>query len=349
MRQLGDTQAQPVSTAELRKVLEDILSHHFGTRSHIAKLNRRPSANSSSFAVEELGVCLDDGTTLQLVFKNLGRGALLEGARQAKPIFLYHPLREIETYRTILAPNLPSTPTYYGAVIDHQIERYWLFLEKVPGVELYQVGEFSTWQQVARWLTVLHNRFARQIKFSARAQAAHLLSYDGAFYRLWLRRAQQFFRRAQPFQPDSVRHKIDWLAARYEQVVEYLVALPVTFVHGEFYASNVLVQQAAGEVRVCPVDWEMAAVGPGVIDLAALTAGKWSEAEKQALALTYHAALEPDGDWPPAPDEFLTALDYCHLHLAVQWLGWSPEWSPPREHAQDWLSEAMRLAERLML
>jgi len=99
MRQLGDTQAQPVSSAELRKVLEDILSHHFGTRSHIAKLNRRPSANSSSFAVEELGVCLDDGTTLQLVFKNLGRGALLEGARQAKPIFLYHPLREIETYR----------------------------------------------------------------------------------------------------------------------------------------------------------------------------------------------------------------------------------------------------------
>jgi thiamine kinase-like enzyme len=349
MSQPGDTKAQTVSTAELRKALEETLSHHFGAQRAIAKLERCPSATSSSFAIEELEVRLDDGTTLQLVFKNLGRRALLEGARQAKPVFLYHPLREIETYRTILAPNLPSTPTYYGAVIDHQIERYWLFLEKVPGVELYQVGEFSTWQQVARWLTVMHNRFAGKIELLAQAEAAHLLSYDGAFYRLWLRRAQAFFRQAELSRPDSARHSIDWLAARYDQVVERLVALPVTLVHGEFYASNVLVREAAGELRVCPVDWEMAAMGPGLIDLAALTTGKWTEAEKEALALTYHAALARDGNRPPVPDAFLTAMDYCHLHLAVQWLGWSPEWSPPPEHAQDWLNEAMRLAEKLRL
>src|SRR5438105_7729145 len=111
MSQPGDTKAQIVSTAELRKALEDTLSHHFGAQRAIAKLERCPSATSSSFAIEELEVHIDDGTTLQLVFKNLGRRALLEGARQAKPVFLYHPLREIETYRTILAPNLPSTPT----------------------------------------------------------------------------------------------------------------------------------------------------------------------------------------------------------------------------------------------
>jgi hypothetical protein len=28
-------------------------------------------------------------------------------------------------------------------------------------------------------------------------------------------------------------------------------------------------------------------------------------------------------------------------------LGWSPEWSPPFDNAQDWLSEALRLAEKL--
>jgi hypothetical protein len=45
----------------------------------------------------------------------------------------------------------------------------------------------------------------------------------------------------------------------------------------------------------------------------------------------------------------LTALDYCRLHLAVQWLGWAPEWSPPPEHTQDWLGEALGLARKLEL
>jgi hypothetical protein len=65
--------------------------------------------------------------------------------------------------------------------------------------------------------------------------------------------------------------------------------------------------------------------------------------------LAYHAALVPREDWPPAPEAFLVALDHCRLHLAVQWLGWSPGWSPPPEHAQDWLGEALGLAEKLGL
>jgi hypothetical protein len=28
------------------------------------------------------------------------------------------------------------------------------------------------------------------------------------------------------------------------------------------------------------------------------------------------------------------------LQLAVQWLGWSGQWSPPLEHRQDWFAEA---------
>ena len=33
----------------------------------------------------------------------------------------------------------------------------------------------------------------------------------------------------------------------------------------------------------------------------------------------------------------------------AQWLGWSPSWSPPPEHAHDWLNEALTLAEKLSL
>jgi hypothetical protein len=35
--------------------------------------------------------------------------------------------------------------------------------------------------------------------------------------------------------------------------------------------------------------------------------------------------------------------------MAIQWLGWSPNWEPPPEHAQNWLTEACRLAKKLDL
>ena len=127
---------------------------------------------------------------------------------------------------------------------------------------------------------------------------------------------------------------------------ERVVALPVTFLHGEFYASNVLVQEE-GLARV-PVDWEMAAVGPGLIDLAASPPAGGPPDERKALAFAYPPRWCP-ARWPPAPDAFRAALDYCRLHLAVQWLGWSTGWSPPPEQAQDWLGEALFLAEKLGL
>lgn len=46
-----------------------------------------------------------------------------------------------------------------------------------------------------------------------------------------------------------------------------------------------------------------------------------------------------------ADPAFDRALDDCRLALCVQWLGWSPRWSPPAEHFQDWLALAVRLAE----
>lgn len=334
---------------ELRAALEDVLSRYLGTQRRIARLERRPTGYCTSFAIEELGVHLDDGATLTLLFKDLSRQALLEVARRVKPAFLYNPLREIETYRVILAPHHLGTATCYGAVVDPRAGHYWLFLEKVPGLELYQVGEFATWQQVARWLALMHTRFAGETETLARE--VPLLKYDGDYYRLWLRRARTFLCRAGPSQPGGVRHGLEWLAERYDQVVEHLVALPVTFIHGEFYASNVLVQEqeAVEELRVCPIDWEMAAVGPSLIDLAALTAGGWTEDQKTALALAYHGALTPHDGWPPTTDAFLAALDYCRLHLAIQWLGWSSEWSPPPDHTQSWLGEALSLAEKLEL
>jgi thiamine kinase-like enzyme len=120
--------------------------------------------------------------------------------------------------------------------------------------------------------------------------------------------------------------------------------LPAGFLHGEFYASNVIVSGSDGDFGICAVDWEMAAVGPTFLDLAALASG-WEERDVVALTEAYNSALT---DSLPE-DEFERAFDCARLHLAVQWLGWAREWTPPDEHAQSWLGEAVRMSSKLGL
>jgi thiamine kinase-like enzyme len=122
-------------------------------------------------------------------------------------------------------------------------------------------------------------------------------------------------------------------------VVARISTAPADFVHGEFYPSNVLV---AGEgVRVCPVDWELAGVATGMLDLAALTTGL-PEAEATVLLDAYARELAE------TPQQDLAELlECCRLLLAIQWLGRSEHWTPPIEHARDWASDALAAAKKL--
>jgi aminoglycoside/choline kinase family phosphotransferase len=161
-------------------------------------------------------------------------------------------------------------------------------------------------------------------------------------------------RRAQRFLLDSGsetrtrRARFRQLASRYDAIVDEIVALPVAFVHGEFYASNILVEFRSGDVCVRPLDWELAGIGCPLMDLAALTAG-WTDLRRSELAFTYHAEVSPQAPtWLP-PDAFMRALDCCRVQLAVQCLGWASRWMPPQPHAHDWLNEALQAAERIGL
>jgi aminoglycoside/choline kinase family phosphotransferase len=207
-------------------------------------------------------------------------------------------------------------------------------------VELFQIGDLEIWKNVARWLARMHRRFGCNTRLLERL--AHVLRYDAHFYREWLQRARKF----------APSRRMEWLASRYEGVIDRLMSMPRGLIHGEFYPSNLLVCQMPGPPRVCPVDWEMAAIGPPWIDLAALTLGKWSDEERGAIVLAYHESMDATETMEPYGETmtgFITAVDYCRLHLCVQWLGWAPNWSPPAEHTHDWLAEAMLLAMKLEL
>jgi thiamine kinase-like enzyme len=329
------------TTAELSTALERDLSD--GWRRTIDRLARRPFAYRTSFAIEELEVAFDDGDRLSLLFKDLSLSALSAEGWVAKPAFLRDPRREVDAYRLVLASEDLGTPRFYGGVVDPRRNRYWLFIERLTASELWQRGDVESWRAVARWLARMHARLLRRVDDAP----ASFIRYDGSHYLRWIERAVEALERDGA--DAQARAALGRIAGRYTEVTQRLVRLPRTIIHGEFYPSNVLVAtEASREPRVCAVDWELAAVGPGLVDLAALTAGSgWTDDVREELVDAYRAAL-PDA-LSPAPGEFDSALAACRLHLAVQWIGWSRDWSPPTEHAHDWLGDALGLAERMRL
>jgi Phosphotransferase enzyme family len=339
-------ESHELRTAEIRAELERALSDRSGGPVSVTSLERRPCAYRTSFALEELDVALADGTHLRLMLKDLSRAALHEEALAAKPELLYEPLREIHVYRDLLDGAGLGTAEYHGSSIDPARDRWWLFIENVVGDALWQIGEFDVWEEAARWLARMHGTLGGRL-----AGGEPLLRYDRELLGVWARRASGFA--DDPRSPWSAadRQRIRALAARYDAVTQQLAVLAPTFIHGEFYPSNVLVQQGGKTPRVCPIDWEIAAIGPGLLDLAALSVGKWTEAERARLAVAYREAAAPVAETAShlSDDEFERALDFARLHLAVQWLGWEPRWEPPVEHRHDWLGEALTLAERLGL
>jgi hypothetical protein len=283
----------PATRHSIHDATEEELAQLVGAR----RVTRRPFEYRSSAPMAELEA---DGR--KLLLKDLSRSALTENTRRAKLEFLHDPRREPYVYRELLGGS--GTAEF----VAYDEEREWLVVEKVEGTELYQVGELELWADALRWLGRLHQRLL------GLEHREPLLRYDGSFFRLWPGRAQ-------------------FDLPGYETVVERLAALPPTLVHGELYASNVLVS----EDRVCPVDWELAGVGPGVVDVAALTMG-WPDDERRLLVDAYLGELRD----PPEPED----VDRAALHLAVQWLGWSDDWTPPPEHSHDWQVELAQLMER---
>lgn len=304
----------------------------------VAGLDRAPYAYATSFPLEEVTARLDDGRALRLILKDLSWDGLLGEARRTKPAFLYDPRRCITTYESLL-PGTGLGAACWGTLGDGRYGRHLLLLERVPGVELWQVGDPAVWASVARWLARFHLTFAEEGEAIVRRNP-HLLRYGPELLGLWPRRALEVA--AVRGAGADEQHRLEQLARKYGEVVDRLTSAPQQLVHGELYPSNVLVGATAAGVQVWPVDWEMAGVGCPLLDLAALTDG-WQGATQDELVGAYLDELGA------SVDELAVLVDCCRLHYALQWLGWSPDWTPPPEHARDRVAEALAIGERLGL
>jgi hypothetical protein len=287
----------------------------------------RRSEYATSHRIDDVDVRCRNGDELQLVLKR--SGDMLPESQGKRPAFLVDPAREARVYRSILDHAGIGTPRFHGARREGR-DGHWLLIERVRGAQLCHVGDRAFWEDAARWLARMHVTLA---PFAHASAADALIRHDDDFYRTWPARAIAFH--------PSHGLSIERLTRRWDEVVERLVSLPRTVIHGECYASNVLVDGRTG--RVCAVDWEMAAVGPAVVDLAALTSG-WEGGDLAALIGAYRTELARRGVADPYED-LEQSLALCRLYFCLQWLGWSRGWEPPEDQTNDWLGEALELAE----
>lgn len=299
-------------------------------------LHRVPWVRASSCALSEVEAETGDGSMIRLVAKDSSPEHMLPQARRVRPSFLFDPGREAAVYGDVLDPAVHGTPRCHGVLPP--AEAPVLLLERVDGPPLEEVAYGRPWHEAAKWLARFHAEFADGTPSGAAvADQPWLVRYDTDFFARWPERA------AHRLRDDDRRAARDLagLARRYDEVVEALCRQPRALVHGDFHPANVVV---AAHGRICVLDWELAGWGPPLLDLAALTSGRWAPSRRAALERTYRN--RDPGSWPDDA-AFAAALECCRLHLALQWLGWGPDWSPEPRRATDWVASAKRSADRL--
>jgi hypothetical protein len=286
---------------------EIIAALQISLRRRITRLRRRPWDYSSSAPIEQLTV---DGCP-PMLFKNLA-----ERSRSA-PEFVVDPLREIEAYERYLVGL--DAPACIGWRTTR--ERAWLFLERLDGVPLWQAEGAEPWLAAARYLARLH-------RVSPPSPPGRLLICDRLHLHRWVTRALQ----------RTPAGMLAGLQGAAGEAIELLCAWPRSLLHGEFYPSNVIVAVDDAGPRIRPVDWEMAGIGPGLLDLAALIAGDHQPGLARRLVNAYKGQLAR------VPDHFDATLAAARMLVALQWIGWDPSWTPPPEHAHDWIGDALVFA-----
>jgi hypothetical protein len=298
-----------VSDEDLADAVERVLADL-----HPLRVERTASRYSTSAPIEEIVVQLADGAAPRLVLKDLTAASRLPGAKAGKPAFLSDPAREPAVYRWLLR-EVPDERSAACLHIHEGPVTSWLLLERVPGVELYQVGELAVWASAAAEMATMHQELWRALRHAPQA-GARLLTHDEAALAAWLQRARTF---------DALRggrhyQELAGLQRLHADVVPRLARLPPVVLHGDLYASNVLVVDGP-RLRVCPIDWEYAGLGPAALDVAALTSGGWSPDERSAMSRAYWERME-DPRWQPDWEAWEHCLDMARLQVCVQWLGW---------------------------
>jgi aminoglycoside phosphotransferase (APT) family kinase protein len=318
--------------ASLRLVLERLLTDARGHPVRITSVTREPSPFATLFPAEVLSMVLQDGEHLSLFVKHLGCEQAEHPEKQRRD-------REVRVYEELLgAPGLPVV-RYFGSRRNGTSGRRELFLEHVDDWSL-EYHELRHWFNAARRLGELHAHFAARVERLAACD--FLLRFDAAYFREWAARALTAVAGHSAELAARLRRVVD----RYDPVTQALTRYPATLVHNDLAPKNVIAHRATDPSRICFVDWEMAGIGCGVLDLVDLKYGLDPVSDRR-MCEAYRDAVAGTGLLPSRPRDIEVLFAACELHKTVYRLAFWNVWRVPADRVARWVTDAEQLASRV--
>jgi aminoglycoside phosphotransferase (APT) family kinase protein len=236
-----------------------------------------------------------------------------------------------------LDEDLP-VPKYYGSRPNAATGRLELYLEFIDDWPLKYQG-LEHWATAAQRLAFLHSHF------TARAEALRacdfLLRLDKAYFAAWAQRAFT----ALADQSADLAAQLKAVIAGYGAACELMAAQPITLVHNDLAPKNVLADRSHAPARICLIDWEMAGVGCGLLDLVHLKYGLDSEQGAKLVTL-YRSALRT-GLLPDDDREFARILAACELHKTLYRIAHSLAWNLPLTTLAQWVADAQQFLQQV--
>jgi len=212
---------------------------------------------------------------------------------------------EAAVYREVLSRISLSTPGLLGAY-RRRDGGTTLVLEAAPGAVRLSEASVEAMPAAAAWLGSFHR--------ATEGYASNDLPLPEVGQQTWRAHAERtlvFAERAGVAAP--------WLRQVCSSVAsaDDLLSGPHCVVHGEFTVHNVVVVDS----EILPTDWECAAIGPGVLDLAQLVE-RWPLGVRKRCARSYCQARWPED----VPAGFDRDLAVARAFVALRWLAFRPDW-----------------------
>jgi hypothetical protein len=310
----------------LRRLLEGAFLPTLSGGQDLDGFTYAPFEGAGWYRAYTVDVRFRDGAAHRLFLKDLG------APRGGKGDMVGRRERERCVYERLLQPERDGTARLYGVEWDPEGARYWLLLEYVEGTPVRQL-DFETWRGAAAWLARFQAGFSAH---TGRAARCDLVRHD------------------EPFFLDVARGAVDavtlWCRAAGARVLELLdgydrhlsrlLEQPPTLVHGAFLPMQILAVGDDGG-RLCPVDWELAGLGPPLYDLGFLAYG-FKGAERRSLLAAYREEATQLGS--AVPEDLSRRVACVEVHRTLAALGQSVE----RAYDDEAIGEYLDILEGLL-
>jgi hypothetical protein len=309
----------------LAVTVAEMLSTAGGRPLQVREIRRQPSPFATLFPAEVLSVALGDGTELRLFLKHLGSEQPEQPDKQRRD-------REIRVYETLLRDEGLPVPKYYGSRWNATTSRHELYLEYIDAWPL-KYHHLEHWVTAAKRLADFHAHFA--VRIDILNACDFLLRLNEEYFTAWAQRAIV----ALAGQSSELAERLSEILSSYSVVSEVLAGQPPTLVHNDLAPKNVIADPTHTPARICLIDWEMAGIGCGLLDLVHLKYGLNPDQEQEMLA-AYGSNLRITHLLPQDDQQFAQLLAACELHKTLYRIAHSPAWNLPLMKLAEWVGDA---------